>query len=153
VLNRYAIIYPAFTFAGDDCADMPYLFIAPLHKCRYEQICGYSLGHEPVFYDTLEAAQKAQKNSYYGSQHAIVEFQVQNESVIKFTKLFVMNGSEKLSKAVTRGQNTFFKPVDVPVWKERKISDTDLSAKALLEFNKYYDNIVVKNKTYRDHKL
>lgn len=45
----YAIISPAYTTVGDSLKDLSSFVINPFHQMVYEQVCGYSLGHEVMF--------------------------------------------------------------------------------------------------------
>lgn len=139
----YAIVYPAYSMSGDGLADLPYLVATPLHKMLYEQVCGYSLGHKVDFFNTLEVAkvgfeEAVEKNAHaLEMQSAIVELNVEEGQVVGFDALYTPSKIQQLMKPESTRPG-FFKPVNVPTWKETKITPKDITSKALAEINRQY---------------
>ncbi|WP_392538026.1 hypothetical protein [Legionella sp. 227] len=141
----YAIVSPAFTMSGDGFADIAYLAVAPFHKLFYERVCGYSLGHNAHFYDTIQEAKSrferviasdAASISRRVTQSAIIELEFDQGQIIGFNKIYIVDDITQLIKS--KKDARFFKVIDVPVWKELTIGSADISANALAEINRQY---------------
>ncbi|KTD60643.1 hypothetical protein Lsai_0101 [Legionella sainthelensi] len=140
----YAIISPAYTTVGDSLKDLSSLVINPFHQMVYEQVCGYSLGHEVVFFDNIEEARKSMDAGIRGSksdsrataQKAIIELDTDDEKITGIPKLHTAEVRKLYEQAE---QERFFKSVRIPVWKEQAIDPVkDLSEGALEELNLRY---------------
>lgn len=141
----YAIVSPAYTKIGDGFTDLASYLIAPLHAVVYELVCGYSLGHEVQFLETLEDAKKILEEKIKGSktdatgaiQKAIVEMDVTDQDNIQnFLKLHTLNFDKRFEPA----ENNFFKSVRIPVWNERAIDmKKEASPDALNSMNVLYE--------------
>lgn len=147
----YAIVYPAFTTNGDGgFADLASIAVVPFHKFNYEQVCGYSLGRTAEFYDSLEEAKHPFREATAGdlawlarrrNQNAIIELNVDQDKITGFSSIYTVVGITKLPKPSNQNNNnSFFKPVDTPEWKQESIHTSDLSVNALSEINKQYQN-------------
>lgn len=133
----YAVVSPAtiWTPPKDDldcngCCTDP--IVAIWHKINYEQVCGYSLGHNAQFYPTLETAQQN-----CGLQHAIVELDTRNDAIARFAKLHT---SEEVTKknAPVPGHPGFFAKHTYVEWISIRIKKDDVTAGALEELNRQY---------------
>ncbi|KTD63313.1 hypothetical protein Lsan_1431 [Legionella santicrucis] len=141
----YAIISPAYTTVGDSLKDLSSFVLNPFHQILYEQVCGYSLGHEVIFFDNIEDAQKSMDVSIRGSktdsraaaQKAIIELDADDEE--KITGVCKLHTAEVRKLYEQAEQERFFKAVRIPVWKEQVIDPAqDLTEGALEELNKQY---------------
>ncbi|WP_115707856.1 hypothetical protein [Legionella sainthelensi] len=140
----YAIISPAYTTVGDSLKDLSSFVINPFHQMVYEHVCGYSLGHEVIYFDNIEEARKSMDAGIRGSksdsrataQKAIIELDTDDEKITGISKLHTAE-VRKFYEQVE--QERFFKPVRIPVWKEQAIDPVkDLSEGALEELNLRY---------------
>jgi len=142
----YATIQPAYIFVGDGLADLPFLFIAPYHFINYERVCGYSLGHDVTFFDSLQEAQKQfgielKKNEisqyYFQRQNALIELDVKEDKIIRFIKIHTIEKMKPIFKIID-DENGYFEKRYVPVWNIKPIQLDDLSNGALNEINAHY---------------
>lgn len=148
----YAIVQPGYTFQGQGLThtayliDIAYFILAPFHQLIYEHVCGYSLGHDVVFFSSLESAKvefeeavKSNRPFAYGTviQKAIIELELDEGSITRCTKLYTVN---QINKAVqpSVSDNRFFISQSVPVWKQREINAGEMSPNALSELNSQY---------------
>ncbi|QMT60948.1 MULTISPECIES: hypothetical protein [unclassified Legionella] len=135
----YAIVSPAYTKVGDNFTDLTSYLVSPFHAMAYEHVCGYSLGHEVVFSETLEEAKKLLEEGVKGSkleaktatQKAIVELETNEKGEISgFGKLYTVHFDKRFEQA----EDNFFKSVRIPKWNEKAIdAKKDASPDALAE--------------------
>lgn len=150
----YAIVKPAYTFLGQGLSnmghliDLPYFVLAPAHRLIYEHVCGYSLGHDAEFFDTIEEAKngfetavKTNREYLYGKviQNAIIELECEEGSITKCSHIYSVKDIEKFSHP-SKKDNRFFVSQCIPVWKQHAIKDEDISPNALSELNRQYKN-------------
>lgn len=144
--KKYVIVSPAWADSGDGFADMPALFfVVPFHKLKYEQVCGYSLGHKVAFYDDLDGAKKQFPSSYnksndissvFDSQNAIIELDFENNSATNFCKIYEIKGKVEQFKKCENSE--LFEKIILPKWLERDIRSKDLTKGALAEINRQF---------------
>ncbi|KTC83568.1 hypothetical protein [Legionella cincinnatiensis] len=141
----YAIVSPAYTAVGDSLKDLSSFVINPFHQILYEQVCGYSLGHEVIFFDNLEDAQKNMDVGIRGSktdskataQKAIIELEADDEE--KITGVCKLHTAKVRKLYEQAEQERFFTAVRIPVWEEQAVDAAkDLTEGALEELNKQY---------------
>ncbi|KTD40461.1 hypothetical protein [Legionella parisiensis] len=135
----YAIVSPAYTKVGDGFSDLASYLVSPFHTMTYEQVCGYSLGHEVVFSETFEAAKKILEDGIKGTkldaktaiQKAILELEADDKGEITgFSKIYTPDYDKRFEQA----EDHFFKAVRIPKWNERAIDPKkDASPDALAE--------------------
>ncbi|KTD74170.1 hypothetical protein [Legionella tucsonensis] len=135
----YAIVSPPYTKIGDGFTDLASYVVSPFHTVAYEQVCGYSLGHEVLFSETIEDAKKILEEKIKGTksdaktviQKAIVELDADDEGKITgFGKIYTVNFDKRFEQA----EENFFKAVRVPKWSERTIdAKKDVTPDALSE--------------------
>src|SRR3990167_3710059 len=132
----YAVIQLAFTDDGSS-ASLIAPFVSLFHMAKYERICGYSLGQKIHFFDTLEAAQdflmprtgSKPSGMNLSLQDAVIEFHVNHDEVTGYGSIYeVSQTREVLKKSELEGD--FLEKVKVPVWSERDISLSEISANA-----------------------
>ncbi len=141
----YAIVSPAYTKVGDSFTDFASYVVSPLHMVAFEQVCGYSLGHEILFSETIEDAKKILDEEIKGSklnaktaiQKAIIELDADDAGKItEFCKVYTVNFDKRFEQA----EEHFFKAVRVPKWSERAIdAKKDVTSGALDEMNIQYE--------------
>lgn len=143
----YAVISPAVTYFSSSISDALGFAIEKYHEMAYEQVCGYSLGHSPVFFNTLEEAQdqfeKAiatpiKLHTFKIRQKAIIELEFDRDKITGFSKIYTPK-IKKLRNPAAENE-TFFYPVDIPEWNEDNIYTNDISANALSAINRQYKN-------------
>ncbi|MCW8386266.1 hypothetical protein OQJ15_08105 [Fluoribacter dumoffii] len=139
----YAIVSPAYTKSSDDFTVTSYL-ISSYHALTFEQVCGYSLGHDVVFLETLEDAKKILEDGIKGNkleaktavQKAIIELEADDEGKMTgFGKMYTLNFDKRFEPA----EAPFFKAVRIPKWSEGPIAKKDISAGALDEMHMQYE--------------
>ncbi|MGM9454977.1 hypothetical protein ACTAZI_16765 [Legionella bozemanae] len=150
----YAIVSPAYTKIGDGFSDLASYLVSPFHAMTYEQVCGYSLGHEVVFSETLEAAKKILEDGIKGTkldaktaiQKAILELETNDkEEIIGFSKIYTADFDKRFEQA----EDHFFKAVRIPKWNERTIdAKKDATPDALAELFTQYER---SKKTVTEH--
>ncbi|MBN9225811.1 MULTISPECIES: hypothetical protein [Legionella] len=141
----YAIVKPAYSKMGDSFTDWASYLVSPLHTLAYEQVCGYSLGHDVLFSDTIEEAKKILEDGIKGTkleantatQKAIVELDADDEgNITGFNKIYTPNFDKRFEQAEDR----LFKAVRVPKWSERAIdAKNDVTPDALTEMIIQYE--------------
>lgn len=140
----YAIVSPAYTEVGNSLRDLSSFVINPFHELLYEQVCGYSLGHEVVFFDSEEEAKKNMELGVKGSkgssrsavQKAIIELDADDEKITGFCKLHTVEAQKRYEQAESVH---FFRAVRIPVWKEEVITpELDVTEGALAKLNSLY---------------
>ncbi|ARB93710.1 hypothetical protein [Legionella longbeachae] len=140
----FAILSPAYTEVGDTLKDLSSFVINPFHQIMYEQVCGYSLGHEVIFFDNLEDAHNnidvgirgSKTDSKAAAQKAIIELDADDEKITGVSKLHTADVRKLYEQA---DQERFFKAVRIPVWKEQAIDPAqDLTEGAVDELNRQY---------------
>ncbi|MCW8408156.1 hypothetical protein OQJ13_04125 [Legionella sp. PATHC035] len=141
----FAIVSPAYIKAGNSLTDWASYLISPLHTMAFEQVCGYSLGNEVLFFEKIEDAKKLMEDAIKGKksdatitiQKAIVELEADDDGKItKFNKIHTVNFDKRFEQA----EDHFFKAVRVPKWNERAIdAKNDVSPEALSEMNIQYE--------------
>jgi len=137
--KKYALIYPAFTYAYDGLADLPALVIEPLHKFTYAKICGYSLGHQPKFFETLEEAKEFNVSTCMpkiAKQNAVIELDVEDENILAVSKIH--NVKEVQLTQPSEKYAGFHEPVTKMEWEDRDVVKADLTEGALEELNIQY---------------
>ncbi|MCE0724475.1 hypothetical protein [Legionella resiliens] len=135
----YAIVSPAYTKIGDGFTDLASYVVSPFHTVAFEQVCGYSLGHEVFFSETIEDAKKTLEEKIKGTksdaktaiQKAIVELDADDEgNITGFSKIHTVNFDKRFEQA----EDNFFKAVRIPKWSERAIdAKKDVTPEALSE--------------------
>lgn len=141
----YAIVKPPYTKIGDNFSDLASYFVSPLYTLAFEQVCGYSLGHEVLFYETIEDAKKILEDGIKGKkidaktaiQKAIVELEADDEGKITgFGTLYTVDYDKRSEPA----EGHYFKPVRIPKWSEQAIDPKiDASPEALSEMIIQYE--------------
>jgi hypothetical protein len=146
--NRiYAIVYPPIATPPSDsfvicCVPCITLF----HKARYEQILGYSLGHKPKFFTTLEAAQAEYLKPVmprYDSAILEMDFDQDKGMVTKFNKIFkYYEKPQAETYTVPDYDKKFTRTVNKPAWEELPLTDyartNTVTPGALQAINKQY---------------
>lgn len=148
----YAIVKPAYTFLGQGLInmshlmDLPYFVLTPVHRLLYENICGYSLGHDVEFFDTLEEAKdeferavKTNREYIYGSvvQNAIIELDHDKKSITELSNIYTVRDIKQLSYP-SKNNNRFFVVQCIPCWEKRAIKPEEISPNALTELSRQY---------------
>ena len=141
----YAIVSPAFTKSGDGFKDLPSSIVSFAYSMMYEQVCGYSLGHDVVFFESIENAKNYLEEGIKGSksaaktaaQKAIWELDANDElQITGFSKIHSVDVQKFYQKTENEG---FFKPVRMPEWNDRAIDATkEATEGALEEMNRLY---------------
>ncbi|WP_454781859.1 hypothetical protein [Legionella sp. WA2022007384] len=141
----YAIVSPAYTKSGDSFTDLASYLVTPFHAAAYEHVCGYSLGHEVVFSETLEEAKKILEDGVKGTkkdattaiQKAVLELETDEKGEISgFSKIYTVNFNKRYEQA----EDNFFKGVRVPKWSEQPIdAKKDASPDALPALHQQYE--------------
>ncbi|KTD01759.1 hypothetical protein OQJ19_12255 [Fluoribacter gormanii] len=141
----YAIVNPAYTKSGDSFTDLASYLISPFHAVAYEHVCGYSLGHEIVFSETLEDAKKILEDGIKGTkldakkaiQKAVLELETDEKGEITgFGKIYTVNFDKRFEQA----EDNFFKCIRIPKWSDRAIdAKKDATPDALAELFIQYE--------------
>jgi hypothetical protein len=135
----YAIVQPSSPVTDD----LPSLVVSPFifayHKYYYEQIYGYSLGHQVRFYNTLVEAKKAFPEHHI-SQDAIIEMEVDDDRITSFSRIYSIKGTVKRLKEDTSNPGLFEK-ISIYNWTTHDITNNDCTAGALAEMNKLYQSM------------
>ena len=99
--NTYAIIRPATQDDGS-IAGIIYPLILAYHKASYESVCGYSLGHDVPFYDTLEEAKEK-----CWRENAIIELESADNQIIGYGSIYEIKEYKMMMKKSKKNENLF----------------------------------------------
>jgi hypothetical protein len=133
--KKFAVIYPSFTlFDTHGLNKFPWPFIATMHYVAYERICGYSLGHKPDFFDTLESAQRFLNSNSLAWQYAIIECSLDNQQNISSINTIYSASENSLSAVNTHPR--FYGSQTRWNWHDRPVEKSELSPKAITQLNK-----------------
>jgi hypothetical protein len=117
-------------------------FVYIYHVIAYQSIFGYSLGHNVLFFDTLDEAKehRSQHRSQYESD--IYEIEMCDGHVVKIlSKHFV---SRFISEIIHRNGKMYYDAYEVPQipeWTQESVDQSAYSQTELLEIDRQYQNL------------